>query len=107
MAGSYKHCTKKDGSFVASEDFTSMIENLSDAYEACEMMHFMIGFLASKDADRIQEAEEAFFASKRPPLPDWWHKLHDLWTKAASLPGYDKREWANFETLITKATQKP
>lgn len=63
MAGSYKHCTNKDGSFRA-DDFTDSIENLGDAWEACEEMHFMINFLANGDHGRIAEALEAFYASK-------------------------------------------
>jgi hypothetical protein len=43
MAGSYKHCCYKDGSFRNDESFTDLIENLSDA---CEMMHWMIDYEA-------------------------------------------------------------
>jgi hypothetical protein len=64
MAGSYKHCVTDDGKFLA-EDFDGMIENLGDAYEACEEMVFMIDFLANGDRSRIDEASEAFYASKR------------------------------------------
>lgn len=65
MAGSYKHVTKPDGSFNA-EDFGEMIENLGDAYEACEEMHFMVSFLAGGDRERIAEAHAAFVASQTP-----------------------------------------
>jgi hypothetical protein len=106
MAGSYKHCSSDDGSFRFE-----LIENLRDAHEACEMMHFMISYLAGTDpliqARRINEAQEAYFESKRPPHPDWWHKLHNLWTKAVGQPNYNKREWAEFEAVISKATSKP
>ncbi len=57
MAGSWQHCTnKKDGSF----EFDS-IENLRDAYEACEEMHFMIRFLSKHDKEKIKEANDAFW----------------------------------------------
>ncbi len=79
MAGSYQHCSDEDGNFRA--DFHEMIENLGDAEEACEMMVFMIQFLAvtraqatfvgfhkfspsmQKGAIRkyITDAQEAFF----------------------------------------------
>ncbi len=64
MAGSYKHCCKDDGSFN-DDDFTSMIENLGDAWEACEEMHWMINYLASGEQNRIEEALDAYYASKR------------------------------------------
>ena len=64
MAGSYKHCTNEDGSF-RSEDFTDLIENLGDAYEACEEMHWMINYLAGGDKTKIEEALEAFYAEQR------------------------------------------
>lgn len=64
MAGSYRHCTKKDGSFIG-EDFTGMIENLGDAWEACEMMHHMIGTLSGGNKKKIKAAEEAFFRHAR------------------------------------------
>jgi hypothetical protein len=67
MAGSYKHCITPEGKF-RSEDFTDMIENLSDAYEACEEMVFMIDFLADGDSCRIENALEAFYASKQKEI---------------------------------------
>ena len=60
MAGSYNHCTSEDGGFIG-EEFTSMIENLGDAYEACEEMHYMIRYLADGDPVKIIQAKEAFY----------------------------------------------
>lgn len=59
MAGSYSHCTEDDGSFKG-EGFTDMIENLGDAYEACEMMHWMINYLA-EDKEQIADAAEEYY----------------------------------------------
>ncbi len=64
MAGSYKHCCNEDGSF-REDDFADMIENLGDAHEACEQMHWMIQYLAGHDSNRIAEAEEAYYAAMR------------------------------------------
>lgn len=68
MAGSYRHCCNEDGTFNR-EDFIDMIENLGDAHEACEMMHWMIDHLAEEvskfgylsSMDHIQNAEEAYY----------------------------------------------
>lgn len=66
MAGSYRHCEGDDGSF---RFYT--IENMGDAYEACEMMYFMVKFLAIDDREsalpeeRIAQAEAAYFQHKR------------------------------------------
>lgn len=66
LAGSYKHVCKKNGKFRDDfDDFSGMIENLGDAYEACEEMHFMIGHLAGGDRAKIRKAIVAFDASKR------------------------------------------
>jgi hypothetical protein len=64
MAGSYEHCCREDGSWI-DEDFTGMIENLGDAWEACEHMHFMIQHLANGDRAKIQEASDAYYAKLR------------------------------------------
>ena len=64
MAGSYKHCTNHVGEFIGS-DFHNLIENLGDAYEACEMMHWMIRYLAEGDPSRISQAEREYFNHKR------------------------------------------
>lgn len=50
MAGSYAHCRAEDGSFRFE-----LIENLGDAYEACEEMFWMIEVLAADEAE-IEEA---------------------------------------------------
>ena len=61
MAGSYHHCIdEKTGEFVG-EDFTNMIDNLGDAYEACEQMVFMINFLANGDKKLIEKALKSFY----------------------------------------------
>jgi hypothetical protein len=64
VAGSYHHCTKDDGSWIG-EDFPNMVENLGDAWEACEMMHWMIGYLASGDHSRIAAAAAAYYEARR------------------------------------------
>lgn len=62
MAGSFGHCNKDDGSFTFD-----LIDNMGDAHEACEMMHFMIHYLAdgfdrTKDPKEIiKQAEEAYY----------------------------------------------
>jgi len=55
MAGSYKHCVKTNGKFNEN-GFTDMIENLGDAYEACEQMYYMIHYLTNGDKKKIEEA---------------------------------------------------
>jgi hypothetical protein len=59
MAGSYRHCCNEDGSFGFD-----LIENLGDAHEACDMMFWMINYLA-KDHEKIKEAEEAYYEDFR------------------------------------------
>lgn len=72
VAGSYKHVCKKNGKFRDDfDDFAGMIENLGDAYEACEMMHFMIGHLAEADRKKIRAAESAFYRMKRSAPREW------------------------------------
>ena len=84
MAGSYRHCEKTEGQGDWNEDFTDMIENLGDAYEACHMMFFMIQYLAEwiNDSDWrpdrsrdtiIQIAEEEYYEVSRgeKPNPYW------------------------------------
>lgn len=73
MAGSYQHCIDDNGKF-REDDFTDMIENLGDAYEACEEMVFMINFLAEGDRKRIQVAEVAFRNEKRREKNKWLRK---------------------------------
>ena len=55
MAGSYRHCNDR-GKF----DF-KLIENLGDAFEACEQMYWMIDYLAGGDRKKIKEAENAWY----------------------------------------------
>lgn len=62
MAGSYSHCCNDDGSFIGSK-FENMICDLGDAYEACEEMHWLIGYLAGWDKQRIDEALDRFYAT--------------------------------------------
>lgn len=77
MAGSYQHCIgwvcpddgEKSGPtdaelLTAPFDFTC-VENMGDAYEACEMMVDMIRFLANGDARRIKNAQEAYYRKVR------------------------------------------
>jgi len=64
MAGSYQHCTNADGSFIG-ERFATMIENLGDAHEACEEMHWMINFLAGGDRLKIERAALEFIVQQR------------------------------------------
>lgn len=59
MAGSYGHCCKDDGSF-----WFDLIENLGDAYEACEQMHWMINHLTNGDQRLIKLTVEAYYESK-------------------------------------------
>jgi hypothetical protein len=66
MAGSYKHCCKADGSFRNDGSFTDLIENLGDAWEACEMMHWMINFLSGGDPEKIEVAEKEYYKALRP-----------------------------------------
>lgn len=58
MAGSWKHVVEDDGTFISSENFPNMIENLGDAYEALEECYGMIVWLANGDEARIQDAHE-------------------------------------------------
>lgn len=61
MAGSYEHClvsddegeTHREPHEFDHENFTSMIENLGDAHEACEHMFNMIQILANKNCRLI------------------------------------------------------
>lgn len=70
MAGSYRHCEKTgaEGEFIGGE-FTDMIENLGDAHEACEMMFWMIQYLADNGWTNreaaIKRAEEAYYETVR------------------------------------------
>lgn len=71
MAGSYEHCCKDDDGSFRNDDFTDMIENLGDAYEACYHMHWMIHHLASADKDKIKQASDAYYAWVRAGNRSW------------------------------------
>ncbi len=73
MAGSYAHCCKFPDDYEESEDYNvsfdeatnnatefefDTIENLGDAYEACEEMFGMVRFLSGGDPVRIQAARD-------------------------------------------------
>lgn len=60
MAGSYRHCRNRQGKF-----WFELIENMGDAHEACEMMFWMIGYLADGNGRLIKKAENAYYASVR------------------------------------------
>lgn len=47
MAGSWDHMTTSKGKLLNNEQFTQMIENLGDAYEAAEECYGMVWYLAS------------------------------------------------------------
>jgi hypothetical protein len=55
MAGSYAHCTDDDGSFRSD-----LIENLGDAREALQEMHFMVRWLAKNDPFLIEASHHAY-----------------------------------------------
>jgi hypothetical protein len=63
MAGSWQHMTTRTGKLLNNENFTGMIENLGDAYEAAEECHGMIWWLAGEVA-RYRSLEAA-----QAPLP--------------------------------------
>jgi hypothetical protein len=39
--------------------------------------------------------------------PEWWNRLHQLWTKNVGLPGYDKAEWHDFEAHLNSLLNTP
>lgn len=59
MAGSFGHCDN-DGEFRFD-----LIENMGDAHEACEEMHFMIWHLAKDRRKKIKRARKAYRAYRR------------------------------------------
>lgn len=63
MAGSYLHCCNTDGTF-RTESFYDLIENLGDAYEACEEMYWMIDCLAHGDRKMIEAARKLVVANR-------------------------------------------
>jgi hypothetical protein len=56
MAGSWNHIITRDGKLLNNEDFTVMIENLGDAYEAAEECFGMIWYLAQSLAENHRAA---------------------------------------------------
>lgn len=68
MAGSYKHVVDKHGRLLHNENFSDMIENLGDAYEAVVEMYGMIWYLADQlsrerggfNADYVGEAVDHY-----------------------------------------------
>jgi len=73
MAGSYEHCcdydrelddaARADCSHLLGPFRFDLIENMGDAVEACEEMHFMIQHLAAGDGRKIHEAHVAYIAA--------------------------------------------
>lgn len=51
MAGSWNHMTTSKGKLLSNENFTGMIENLGDAYDAAEECYGMVWYLAKQLAD--------------------------------------------------------
>jgi hypothetical protein len=63
MAGSYAHCVGLDGKFCFD-----LIDNMSDAHEACKMMFGMIQILAERIGDEynvIEAAELEYYKRER------------------------------------------
>ena len=65
MAGSFSHCNDKDGSFRFD-----LIENMGDAYEACEEMHALIHILTGGDRGAIQHALDIYHERVLKGVPD-------------------------------------
>lgn len=61
MAGSLNHCTSAQGKFTFN-----LIENMGDAFEACEDMFNIIAFLTEGDERKLRRA--CHYA--RTPMPD-------------------------------------
>ncbi len=56
MAGSFRHCDKKGGFRF------ELIENMGDAQEACEEMHWLIWHLAKGKRKRVEKALNRYYA---------------------------------------------
>jgi hypothetical protein len=67
MAGSYSHLRDaQTGQFRFD-----LIENLGDAYEACEECFFLIAYLTGNDQGRIEEAVTYYYqACRGEVVPD-------------------------------------
>lgn len=64
MAGSYQHCCNDDGSFTFD-----LLDNMGDAHEACDEMHWMIDYLSSGDPRRVAKACKAFILKTAEEQP--------------------------------------
>jgi hypothetical protein len=60
MAGSYNHAVTKKGKLRNTESMGIATETQGDAYETIEEMYGMIWWLASGDADRVEEARRSY-----------------------------------------------
>lgn len=76
MAGSYEHCARVDHpdlehestdlEVYSSEEFSfDLIDNMRDAYQACEHMFAMIRILSDGNAMRIKDASDRYHARLR------------------------------------------
>lgn len=63
MAGSFKHCVDDNYNFLGEKH---LLDDMGDAYEACEQMVFMIRYLSGADKNKINAAVDAFYQSKNP-----------------------------------------
>ena len=62
MAGSYKHCVDEKGNFISDrKEFSTMIPNSDDWFEAAEEMVFMIKHLSLNDLKKIDGALDDFY----------------------------------------------
>ena len=61
MAGSYGHLRDDDSGYFRFD----LIENLRDAYEACEECFFIIERLSGGDQAKIMQAIEEFYQAAR------------------------------------------
>lgn len=69
MSGSYSHCCEGDVDNVLGKFRFELIENMGDAHEACEEMHWLIQHLAKHNAKRIKKARKAYY--KQVPQRGW------------------------------------
>ena len=75
MAGSYRHITNPDGSFLGTE----LIGNLRDAYEALEECYLMIQHLTGGDKSKIYEAWKGGYFEKCCPPSNTPPTLEKFW----------------------------
>ena len=55
MAGSFEHCDQ------AGEFRFDLIENMGDACEACEEMHWLVWHLAGGSREKVEAALAAYY----------------------------------------------